>query len=93
MKSDPRNVLDAFYSIKISPAFIIPDDNSAFDAEKTRKIYLQYNYNTADTLTLVFKAKKTKCDRSTYEYLKVYLRNSLIKSISDDIGTDFTLNH
>ena len=91
--TDPRNVLEAFYAIKISPAFIIPDDNSAFDTEKTRMIYLKYNYNTADTLTLVFKAKKTKCDRSTYEYLKVYHRNILIKSVSNDNGTDFTLNH
>lgn len=93
LEEDPRGGLQKFYAIKISPAFIIPDDNSAFDMEKTRKIYLKYNYNTADTLTLVFKAKKTKCNRSVYEYLKIYHRNNLIKSISNDIATDFTLNH
>lgn len=93
LEEDPRGGLQKFYAIKISPAFIIPDDNGAFEIEKTRKIYLKYNYNTADTLTLVFKAKKTKCDRSTYEYLKIYHSNNLIKSISNDIATDFTLNH
>jgi hypothetical protein len=60
LKADPRNQLNRFYAVDVAPAFIIPDDNSAFNAEKTRKIYLQYNYNTADTLTLVFKAKKNK---------------------------------
>src|ERR1035437_7323951 len=93
LETDPRNALQAFYSIKIEPAFLIPDDNSAFDAEKTRKIYLKYNYNTSDTLTLVFKSKKVQCDRSAYEYLKIYHRNNLIKTVSDDIATDFTLNH
>ncbi|MEJ7821742.1 MAG: hypothetical protein WKF85_05430 [Chitinophagaceae bacterium] len=93
LKSDPRNTLEAFYAIIISPAFIIPDDNSAFDREKARKIYIKYSYNTTDTLTLVFKARKIKCDRSTYEYLKVFHRNNLIKTVADDIATDFTLNH
>src|SRR5665811_751157 len=45
MQSDPRNPLKGFYSISVAPAFIIPDDNGAFISEKTRRIYLKYNYN------------------------------------------------
>jgi len=93
LNSDPRNVLEAFYAIKISPAFIIPDDESAFNAEKTRKIYIKYSYNTIDTLTLVFKAKRVQCNRSRYDYLKVYYRGNLIKTVTDDYATDFNLNH
>ena len=92
-QSDPRNPLRGFYSISVAPAFIIPDDNDAFNTEKTRRIYLKYNYNTTDTLSLVFKAKKTKCDKSEYEYLKIYHRNNLIASINSQNAIDFTLNH
>lgn len=92
LQSDPRDALKRFYSIKISPAFLIPDDNNAFNAERTRKIYLSYNYNTVDTLTLIFKARKTKCDKSEYEYLKVFYKNNLIASIQNKITIDFTLN-
>lgn len=93
LESDPRNQLKRFYSVSIAPAFIIPDDNTAFTTEKTRKIYLKYNYNTSDTLTLVFRAKKGKCDMSEYEYLKIYHRNALIAQVTEKIFIDFTLNH
>ena len=92
-QSDPRNPLKGFYSISVSPAFIIPDDNDAFNTEKTRKVYLKYNHNTTDTLTLVFKAKKTKCGKSEYEYLKIFHRGNLIASINSQNLIDFTLNH
>ena len=92
-QSDPRNTLKGFYSVSIAPAFIIPDDNDAFNAEKTRKIFLQYSYNTIDTLTLVFKAKKSKCNKSEYEYLKIFHRNNLIASINYQNFIDFTVNH
>lgn len=92
-QTDPRNPLKGFRSISIAPAFIIPDDNDAFNTEKTRKIYLKYNHNTTDTLTLVFKAKKTKCDKSEYEYLKVFFRNNLVASINGQNFIDFQLNH
>jgi hypothetical protein len=92
-QSDPRDPLRGFYSISIAPAFIIPDDNDAFVTEKARKIYLKYNYNTTDTLTLVFKAKKTPCNKSEYDYLKVYHRNKLLGSVNSLNQIDFTLNH
>ena len=92
LQSDPRDALKRFYSIKLSPAFIIPDDNDAFNKEKTRRIYLKYNSNTTDTLSLVFKAKKTKFDKSEYEYLRVNYKNNLIGSIQNKITIDFTLN-
>ena len=90
---DPRNNLNGYYGVNISPAFIIPDDNDAFTREKTRKIYLQYNYNTRDTLTLTFKVYKDKCDKGQYDYLKIYYRGELISSVNHTYYTSFTLNH
>lgn len=92
-QSDPRNALKGFYSVSIAPAFIIPDDNDAFNAEKTRKIYLKYNYNTVDTLTLIFKAKKNSCNQSEYEYLKIFYRNNQIAFVDYQNFIDFKLNH
>ena len=91
--TDPRNPLNAFYGIGISPSFFIPEDNDAFTKEKTKKIYLKYNYNTSDTLTLVFKAYKDKCDKGQYEYLKIYHRGNLISSINKTYYAVFNLNH
>lgn len=90
---DPRNNLDGYYGLSISPAFIIPDDNDAFNQEKSRKIYLQYNYNTRDTLTLTFRAYKDKCGKGQYLYLKVYHRGNLISSVDHTYYALFTLNH
>lgn len=91
LNEDPRGGFRKFYAIKISPAFFVPGDNDAFNAEKTRKIYLKYNYNTIDTLSLVFKATKNKCDKSEYEYAKVFYRGNLLTTISNDISFDFNL--
>jgi len=93
LKSDPVNPLIGFYAIAVTPAFIIPDDNEAYEREKTRNIYLKYNYNTTDTLTLVFKAYKTKCKGSLYEYLKIYHRNRLIYSVTKNTYAAFKLSH
>ena len=91
IKSDPRNQLNSFYAIKISPAFFVPDDNDAFNSEKTRKIYLKYNYNTIDTLSLVFKATKNKCNKSEYEYAKVFYKGNLLTTKTNDIYLEFSL--
>lgn len=90
---DPRNNLKRFYGVTIAPAFMMPGDEDAYNAEKTRKIYLKYNSTTADTLMLVYKAHKNECDKYIYEYLKVYHRSILVSSISDEIFTVFQLNH
>ena len=90
---DPRNSLERIYALKISPVFRIPADNDAFEKEKTRKIHLKYNYHVSDTLTVVFKAYKDKCDKGVYQYFKVFHRNKVIYSINDGIDVDFTLNH
>jgi hypothetical protein len=93
LNSDPANPLNRIYTISVAPAFIIPDDKDAFESEKTRNIYLKYNHNTSDTLTLVFKAYKTKCKGSLYEYLKIYHRNQLIYSVTKNTYAEFKLNH
>jgi len=93
LKSDPRNTINGFYAIKVSPGFRIPQDNDAYNAEKTKQIYLKYNYNTVDTLTLIFKAYKDNCDKGQYEYLKIYHRNQLIFTKPEGYPTEFTLNH
>ncbi len=43
LEVDPRNKNNSYYPVKISPAFFIPQDNSAYDLEKTKKMYLKYN--------------------------------------------------
>lgn len=93
LAQDPRNHLDGYYGVNISPAFIIPYDNDAFNQEKTRKIFLKYNYNTIDTLILVFKAFKNKCGKGRYEYLKVYFQGNVIASVDHTFYATFTLNH
>jgi hypothetical protein len=93
LAQDPKDPLHQFYAIEISPSFFIPEDNDAFNQEKTKKIYLKYNYNTSDTLTLVFKAYKDKCDKGQYEYLKVYHRGNLISEINRTYYAVFTLKH
>jgi len=93
LAQDPRNPSARYYGVKISPAFIIPDDNDAFDQEKSRRIYLQYNYCTRDTLTLTFKAYKDRCDNGQYEYLKVYHRGNLIATATKTYYAVFTVNH
>jgi hypothetical protein len=92
LERDPKDPLNQYYSIGVSPIFFIPEDNDAFNQEKTKKIYIQYNYNTIDTLTLVFKAYKDKCDKGQYEYLKVYYKGNLISSIANTYYTVFTMN-
>jgi hypothetical protein len=92
LEQDPKDPLNQFYSVGFSPLFFIPEDNDAFDHEKTKKVYIQYNHNTSDTLTFVFKAYKDKCDKGQFEYLKVYHRGKVIASIHDTYYAVFTLN-
>jgi hypothetical protein len=93
LEQDPKDPLNQYYGMGITPIFFIPEDNDAFNQEKTKKIYIQYNYNTADTLTLVFKAYRDKCDRGQFEYLKIYHRGNLISSSKENNTVVFTLNH
>ena len=93
LQQDPIDPLKQYYGLSISPIFFIPEDNDAFNQEKTKKIFLKYNYNTADTLTIVFKAYKDKCDKGQFEYLKVYHRGKVIASIEKTFSAVFTLIH
>jgi hypothetical protein len=93
LQQDSINPLQRFYLIDIRPIFRIPEDNDAFQTEKTRKIFLKYNNTTSDTLDLIFKGKQLKCEGSVFEYLKIYHRNHLVANISSSIGTAFKLNH
>lgn len=94
LNSDPRNPLFGIYVVDIYPIFIPTDDQAAFDSVQTKYIYIKYNYNTFDTLKLVYKAKKEKC-ANMYEYLKAYYRNNLIGETYNSYsqGLLFQLNH
>ena len=92
LNQSPANPLKTFYVAGIAPTFDTQSDKDAFDREKTKYLYIQYNHNTFDTLQLVFKAKKTDC-ADEYEYLKVYHRNKLIASVTNDYQIEFMLNH
>ena len=92
--SDPRDPLKAFYVVDIYPIFIPSDDQAAYNMEQTKFIYIKYNYNTFDTLRLVYKAAHEKC-ANKYEYLKAYYKNNLIAESSNSYsqGLLFTLKH
>jgi hypothetical protein len=92
--SDPVNPLKGIYVVDIYPIFIPSEDQAAFDSEQTKYIYIKYNYNTFDTLKLVYKAKKEKC-ANKYEYLKAYYKNGLISESYNSYsqGLLFKLNH
>ncbi len=94
INSDPVNPLKGFYVPTIYPIFIPQDDKIAFESEQTKYIYIKYNYNTFDTLKLVYKAKKEKC-ANKYEYLKAYYKNDLIAETYNSYsqGLLFKLNH
>lgn len=94
LNSDPRNPLFRIYVVDIYPIFIPSDDEAAYNSEQTKFIYIKYNYNTFDTLKLVYKAKHEKC-ANKYEYLKAYYRNNLIGETYNSYsqGLLFKLNH
>jgi len=93
VNSDPVNPLKGFYVPTIYPIFIPQDDQAAFDSELTKYIYIKYNYNTFDTLKVVFKAKKEKCINN-FEYIKVYYKNIILsESYNRPEPLVFTLNH
>lgn len=77
INSDPINPLKKFYVVEIYPIFIPSDDQASYANEQTKKIYIKYNYNTFDTITIVYKTKKEKCINN-YEYIKSYYKNSLL---------------
>jgi len=79
--SDPINPLKGFQLVEIYPIFIPKDDQASYNNELTKFIYIKFNYNTFDTLKIVYKAKKGKCINS-FEYLKAYYRNSLLVSFT-----------
>ena len=90
--NSPANPLKGFYVVGITPIFDNQLAKDAFDREKTKYLYIQYNHNTIDTLQLVLKAKKTDY-ADEYEYLKMYHRNKLIASVANDYGLELMLNH
>jgi hypothetical protein len=93
LNQSPTNRLKRFYVVGIAPVFDVQLDRNAFQVERTKYLYINYDYKTSDTLKLIFKAKKTKC-ADVYEYMKIYHRNLLIHSVENTAsGLVFTLNH
>ena len=94
LKQDSVNSLKKFYIPTIYPIFIPSDDEAAYVSEQIKYIYIKYNYNTFDTLKLVYKSRKEKC-ANKYEYLKAYYKNSIIAESYNSYsqGLDFTLKH
>lgn len=93
LAQDSIDPLRQFYRVSIYPIFITQEDQAAFDSEQTKYIYIKYNYNTFDTLKLVFKTRKEKCINN-YEYVKAYYKNTLLaESYNKPQGLLFKLNH
>lgn len=83
-----------FFVVDIYPIFIMEDDAAAFENEMSKTIYLRYNYNTFDTIQLVYKTKKEKC-ANKYEYLKAFRHSKLISETYNTYsqGLLFTINY
>lgn len=93
LNSDPRNPLKRINVVEAYPIFKDSDDQEAYNKEETKFLYIKYNYNTFDTLKLIFKAKKEKCG-NVFEYLKVYYKDSLLLNSQNTIDAFIlTLNH
>ena len=93
LDQDPVNPLKRFSVVDIYPIFIPDDDAAAYNSEQTKFIYIKYNYNTFDTLKLVYKTKKEKCINN-YEYIKAYYKNALLQdSYNLPNGLRFILKH
>lgn len=94
LDQDSINPLRRYYLVNIYPIFIPSDDDGSYNSEKSKDIYIRYNYQTFDTLKLVYKAKKEKC-ADLYQYLKVYYKNNLIGEAynSNGQGFVFSLKH
>jgi hypothetical protein len=94
LKSDPINPLKAYYIVEIYPIFNPSDDVAAFDSEQSKTIFIKYNYNSFDTLKLVYKAAKAKC-ANKYEYLKAYFKGNLIAESYNTYSEalNFKINH
>lgn len=93
LNQDPRNPLKRINVVEEYPIFTDSSDDQAFNKEEIKFLYIKYNYNTLDTLKLIFKAKKQKCG-NVFEYLKVYYKDSLL--LNSKNTTDafiITLNH
>jgi hypothetical protein len=94
LDQDLVNPLKKFYVVEIYPIFIPSDDQGAFSSEQSKTIFIKYNYNTYDTIKLVYKAAKEKC-ANKYEYLKAYYKGNLISETYNSYsqGLNFKLNH
>ncbi|MBS1735676.1 MAG: hypothetical protein JSS98_03635 [Bacteroidetes bacterium] len=93
LNSDPINPLKKFQVVEIYPIFIPTDDYAAYENELTKYIYIRYNYETFDTLKVVYKAKKEKCINN-FEYIKVFYKNVLLsENFNRPEPLVFLLNH
>lgn len=93
LNSDPNNPLKKYFRVDIYPIFIPSQDYIAFSNEQVKKIYIKYNHNTFDTITLIYKAQKEKCFNN-YTYLKAYHHNILVSEINKKPqGLIFKLYH
>lgn len=91
-KQSALNPLEAFYSVTVYPIFIPEQDTAAFRIEQAKDIFIRYNYNTYDTIHLVYKAKRTKCINA-YEYIKAYYQGVLLAEDDRPSGLVFKLTH
>jgi hypothetical protein len=94
LNQDAINAFKKYYVVEIYPIFIPGDDAAAFNSEQTKTIFIKYNYNTYDTLKLVYKTVKEKC-ANKYAYLKAYYKGNLISETYNSYsqGLNFKINH
>lgn len=90
-QSSLDNPREHYYQIEIGPLYIPQFDMAAFHKEIEKKIFLQYDYKTRDTLNISYKASKTRCG-SLFKYLNVFYRNELVGSTENKVSISITIN-
>jgi hypothetical protein len=80
----------AYYAISFGNIYDSATDQSSFDSKRCKYFIIKYSYNETDTVQTCFKSVKTPCG-SMFETLKVYHKDQLLDSVSNNTGAHITL--
>jgi hypothetical protein len=77
------NTSDRYYVINFGNFYNQQTDQGSFDSEICKSFVVWYSYNETDTIKTCFKSKRIKCG-SVFEILKVYYKNQLLTTVSNE---------
>ena len=79
-----------YWIINFGDVYIQQTDVNSFNTEICKRYIIQYGYNDYDTLKVCFKSTHIQCG-SVFESLKVYYKNQLISTITNDTHSLITI--